>query len=93
MAAASGSSAAEPPPDGEEEQDAELGDLQRQFQLAAARSAALEEYRMLMGQTDEALSAQLLRGAVLIARHRYPLLRAEDVEEQLDDLAVQVCVD
>lgn len=35
-------------------------------------------------------SLDLLRGATLIARHRHPLLRHEDVVDQLDDLAVQV---
>ena len=35
-------------------------------------------------------SLDLLRGATLIARHRHPLLRHEEVVEQLDDLAVQV---
>lgn len=62
---------------------------------------ALEEYRQLMRQLpewgaplpppDHAVDAAvLLRGAVLIARHRYPLLQHDDVAEQLDDLAVQV---
>ncbi len=58
---------------------------------------ALEEYRQLIQQhapqpaePDHAADADtLLRGAVLIARHRYPLLRHDDVAEQLDDLAVQ----
>lgn len=35
-------------------------------------------------------SLDLLRGATLIAQHRHPLLRHEEVVEQLDDLAVQV---
>lgn len=62
--------------------------MQRAFQLAAQRSAALEDYRLLMQEPDDSLD--LLRGATLIARHRHPLLRHEEVVEQLDDLAVQI---
>jgi regulator of sirC expression with transglutaminase-like and TPR domain len=62
--------------------------MQRAFQLAAQRSAALEDYRLLMQEPDDSLD--LLRGATLIARHRHPLLRHEDAVDQLDDLAVQI---
>ncbi len=41
-------------------------------------------------EPDHAADADaLLRGAVLIARHRHSLLRHDDVAEQLDDLARQ----
>jgi len=62
---------------------------------------ALEEYRQLMessppDSTDPLTGGSgsggidLLLGATLIARHRYPLLSHEEVVEQVDDLAVQV---
>lgn len=74
--------------------------LPRPSTASCSTQQALEEYRQLMQRLpewggpapppDHAADADaLLRGAVLIARHRYPLLRHEDVAEQLDDLAVQ----
>ncbi|PSC67808.1 transcriptional regulator [Micractinium conductrix] len=39
---------------------------------------------------DAGAADRLLRGAVLIARHRHPLVSEADIREQLDDLAVQV---
>lgn len=78
-----------PPPPGAAASD---DDLQAQFQLAAARAAALEDYRLLMQEPDASLDQPgcLLRGATLLARHRYPRLQHEEVVERLDDLAVQV---
>ena len=38
---------------------------------------------------DAGAADRLLRGAVLIARHRHPLVSEADIREQLDDLAVQ----
>lgn len=50
----------------------------------------LPEWGAPLPSPDHAADADvLLRGAVLIARHRYPLLQHDDVAEQLDDLAVQ----
>ena len=45
---------------------------------------------MLQHGDDDHDALDLLEGATLIARHRYPLLTLGSVEEQLDDLAVQV---
>lgn len=47
---------------------------------------ALEEYKLLLQQPEP----DLLEGAVLIARHRHPMLELTDVVEVLDDLAEQV---
>lgn len=74
-------------------------DLQESFGRAAAARQALDEYRQLMEEapgwrevsTEPGQDSKLLlRGAVLIARHRHPLLTYDEVAEQLDDLAVQI---
>jgi regulator of sirC expression with transglutaminase-like and TPR domain len=47
---------------------------------------AWEEYSLLMQHPEP----DLLRGAVLIARHRHPLIQFDDVRDQIDDLAEQL---
>jgi regulator of sirC expression with transglutaminase-like and TPR domain len=49
---------------------------------------ALEDFKSMMRQPDEEIN--LLESAVLIARHRHPLLDHVTVVEQLDDLALHV---
>lgn len=58
----------------------------KDFSMAANSLMAIEEYKLLMQQPEP----DILHGAVLIARHRYPDIQLEDITDMLDDLAEQV---
>lgn len=55
------------------------------FILCSAMEA-LEDYKLLMQQPEP----DLLQGAVLIARHRHPMVEYEQIKDIVDDLAEQI---
>lgn len=58
------------------------------FSLSLLCSAmqALEDYKILMQQPEP----DLLKGAVLIARHRHPMVEYQQIKDIIDDLAEQI---